>query len=125
MASSMEEALQKVSQLKAKASNALIVRFKDNQYSADQLGHQSSSGPLIEISSDELHDNFISMVSTTPGLPPEMMNRTPVFAKYEGKYVVLLGLGSIMASYRSVKEGQSIKLKGRLLSNPMLKRCIA
>lgn len=125
MAAIMEEAMQKAVQRTSKPSNALIVGFKDNKYLVDQIGHQSSSGPMIEISSDELHENFITMVSFPRELPEELQNRTPIFAKYEGKYVVLLGLGSIMASYRSVKEGQSIKLKGRLLSNPMLKRCIA
>ncbi len=103
----------------------IVVRFKDNQYSADQLSHQSSSGPMIEIGSDELHDNFISMVQTSPGLPPELMNRTPVFAKYEGKYVVLLGASSVIDAHRNAAKGEPYKLKGRLLSNPMLKRCIA
>lgn len=103
----------------------IVVHFKENKYSADQLSHQSSSGPMIEIGSDELHDNFISMVQTTPGLPPELMNRTPVFAKYEGKYVVLLGVSTVLEAHRKAEKGESYQLKGRLLSNPMLKRCLA
>ncbi len=104
---------------------ASTVRFKENQYSAELLSSQSSSGPMIEISSDELHDNFVSMVTATPGLPAELMNRAPVFAKYEGKYVVLLGAGAAIEAYRKAPQGETFKLKGRLLSNPMLKRCIA
>ena len=103
----------------------IIVNFKENRYSADALAHSSGSGPMIEISSDELHDNFISMVRTTPGLPPELMNRVPVFAKYEGKYVVLLGATTVIEAHRKAEKGEPYKLKGRLLSNPMLKRCLA
>ena len=122
----MEAAMQKAT-LKAKPSNSNVsfVRFKDNQYSAEALARQSSSGPMIEIGSDELHDNFISMVTTAPGLSPELMSRAPVFAKYEGKYVVLLGQQTVAAIAAKLGVGESAKLKGRLLSNPMLKRCIA
>ncbi len=102
----------------------VIVGFKENRYSADALAHTSGAGPMIEISSNELHDNFISMVKTVPGLPPELMSRTPVFAKYEGKYVVLLGVSTVLEAHRKAEKGESYQLKGRLLSNPMLKRCL-
>ena len=102
----------------------IVVHFKENKYSADQLSHQSSSGPMIEIDSSELHDNFITMVSLPRDMPEEMQKRTPVFAKYEGKYVVLLGGQSVSVALAKVAVGESIKLKGRLLSNPMLKRCL-
>lgn len=113
------------SQMAPSIDKQIVVRFKDNRYSADQLSHQSSSGPMIEIGSEELHDNFSSMVQISPGLPPELLNRTPIFAKYEGKYVVLLGGGSMIDARRKASNGEPYKLKGRLLSNPMLKRCIA
>ena len=102
----------------------VVINFKDNRYTADQLGHQSSSGPMIEISSDDLHPDFTTNVSFPKDMPEELQKRSPVFAKYEGKYVVLLGLGSVMESCRKAGEGQVIRLKGRLLSNPMLKRCL-
>lgn len=105
-------------------SKQLIVQFKDNRYSAELLNLQSGSGPMIEIDSEELHENFITIVSLSNQSSEEMQKRVPVFAKYEGKYVVLLGLSTVMESCRESGNNSSVKLKGRLLSNPMLKRCI-
>ena len=102
----------------------VVINFKNNRYTVDQLGRQSSSGPMIEISSDDLHPDFITNVSFPKDMPEELQKRSPVFAKYEGKYVVLLGGQSVSVALAKVAVGESIKLKGRLLSNPMLKRCL-
>lgn len=101
------------------------IQFKDNLYSAEAIQTCSKSGPMIEISSDQLHDYFFTLVSLPRDMPDELQKQTPVFAKYEGKYVLLLGLAKVMERYRSAGEGNAIKLKGRLVSNPMLKRCVA
>jgi hypothetical protein len=97
-----------------------LMRFKDNYYAVELLHAQSNIGPKIEVTSDELHDNFITLVVPSRELPEVTLAHEPVFTKYEGKYVVLLGLKAVMAW---AKSGNG-KLKGRLLSSVALKRCL-
>jgi hypothetical protein len=108
----------------ATSAKQTTVRFKDNTYSADILRAQSGSGPVIEINGAELHEKFDTLVSTTVEASEKLNKNTPIFTKYEGKYVVLLGLEIVLANISNA-EGQPVKLKGRLVSSPMLKRCLA
>lgn len=100
-----------------------LMFFKGNHYAVEMLRAQSKGGPLIEISRSELQ-GIAAMPTSSRELPAEVLDLAPVFAKYEGKYVVLLGMKSIVDRLSTVPEEADIKFKGRLLSNPSLKRCI-
>lgn len=96
-----------------------IIIFKGNFYDVPMLLKQT--GPMITVPENELNDVEENAAKASRDLPEDVLNySTPVFAKYEGKYVVLLGA---QALEKAVKEKRTIV--GRFLSNPTLKRAIA
>lgn len=96
-----------------------FVVFKGNYYAIASLRVQS--GPMITIRPEELHED------QSVRIWPEVMNiveldrAAPLFAKYEGKYVVLLGKHHME---RLLAETRPALLEGKLLSNPTLKRAV-
>lgn len=87
------------------------ITFKGNTYSVEALSKQT--GPDIEITEKDLHpDNrLVGTIIIGTG--------KPIFAKYEGKYVVLANKMVIDEAIQNNKP-----LKGKLLSNPVLKRAL-
>lgn len=97
-----------------------LIHFKDRYYAVELLCKQA--GPEIMVKAEELADDIETAATESRQLPQEIYSLKPVFAKYEGKYVVLLGLKSVLDQLR--RDGHNAVIKGRLLSNPVLKRCV-
>jgi hypothetical protein len=93
------------------------VTFKGHLYKLRAMQDNLNSAPKIEIKMSELHPDGENLVLQGNGVPAEA---EPIFAKYEGAYVVLVGTSAVQ---RAKQEG-TLFLRGRLLSNPMLKRCM-
>jgi hypothetical protein len=68
----------------------------------------------------ELNDDVEIAAKESRPLPTELVNAAPIFAKYEGKYVILMGMQAVL---NAVAEQRPIK--GKLLSNPTLKNALA
>lgn len=96
-----------------------VILFKGNRYSTALLSKQA--GPSISIEPHDLHPDaeIVKSWNGTVSSPLEDDMGLPVFAKYEGKYVALLGAGTVAACLKDNKP-----LKGKLLSNPTLKRAL-
>ncbi len=96
-----------------------LITFKGNRYKSGLLSDNAKMNgtPTIEVKTTELHPNFETMVSSIGELP---LGHEPVFAKYEGSYVVLLGKEKVLQG----KQEGKLFIRGKLLSNPMLKRCL-
>lgn len=97
-----------------------LICFKGRYYVVDLLRKQT--GPEIQVKTEELADDIENAAKESRPMSEEIQNLKPVFAKYEGKYVVLLGLKAVLDQLR--KDGHNATIKGRLLSNPVLKRCV-
>lgn len=97
-----------------------LILFKDRFYAVELLRKQA--GPEIQVKVEELAADIENAAKESRPMSEEIQNLKPVFAKYEGHYVVLLGLKTVLAQLRT--DGHNAVIKGRLLSNPVLKRCV-
>lgn len=93
-----------------------FVKFKGNYYSIALLLKQA--GPTIEIESKDLDGNPSAQLwpEVEETVKAEWENMMPIYARYEGKYVLLLG--------KAKKPSASGVVKGKFLSNPTLKRTV-
>lgn len=96
-------------------SRTAHVHFKDNNYDIALLRMQA--GPKIEVGKSELHSTVFAQVRVAELPLADLYSYDPIFAKYEGKYVIVLGHKA--AEDQLTKNG---KMTGKLLSNPTLKR---
>lgn len=104
-----------------------LIGFKDHYYGVDLLRNQT--GPAITFTLDELHEDFMTLAIPSRDLPQDAIDSDPIWNKFEGKYVCLLGLKKAIAQFQAAinhsvdKKGDG-KLSGKLLSNPTLKRAL-
>lgn len=98
-----------------------LIGFKDHYYSVDMVRTQAAlpSTPQIEFDVAELHDSFMTLAVPSRDLPADALEVEPIWNKFEGKYVCILGLKKAIAQFNS-----GGKLAGKLLSNPTLKRAL-
>lgn len=94
---------------------APYITFKGNRYRVAKLLDNAGAAPLIETTIDTLHTDSLLV-----GGKPSVSLTHPVLAKYEGSYVVLLGQELV----EQQKQEGVLFIRGRLLSNPVLKRCL-
>jgi hypothetical protein len=90
------------------------LKFKGNIYGIGKL--QAQAGTKISFERAELHDDFQRLVEITSDIPTVVEEIEPIFAKWEGKYVVLLGLKKALEQFQA-----GGKMSGKLLANPVLK----
>lgn len=115
-----------------------LIAFKDRYYDIGKIRGQLKAAPKIDVEVGELHENYMGLAIPTRELPEDVLNLEPVFTKFEGKYVVLLGKHRVLAKMDAktaevlatkridnsqTEEERKFYLKGTLLSNPTLKKC--
>lgn len=100
-------------------SNRDIVTFKGNHYDLEALLRQAGT-KIDPFAKSELHDNFMTLAVPSREFSEDVLNHEPIFAKYEGKYVVLVGLKKVLAQFHANEP-----ITGKLLPNPVLKYAIA
>lgn len=93
----------------------MTLQFKGNKYDVNKLAKKA--GPIITVKADELHEENDTLVEIKEGQSDLVV---ALFAKYEGKYVLLTGRGAFAGP---LKEG--LPITGKLLSNPVLKTALA
>lgn len=91
-----------------------LILFKGNYYDVAKL--QAQRGPEITVGQHELNDDEVIAAKESRPFPTELINAAPIFAKYEGKYVILLGMQAVLNAV-----SQQLPIKGKLLSSPTLK----
>jgi hypothetical protein len=98
-----------------------FIAFKGHQYNAEAVLAHLAMAPAVEVPQAALsHEaNVEPRDKLTDRVRAKLFYREPVFAKFEGKFVVLLGEHTAAAEL-----AQQGKVKGRLISNPTLKRCL-
>lgn len=97
-----------------------FVLFKGNRYSIKAIKNNLSSAPKIIVKVSELHADHELLRPASGDF--EAGYGEFVVAKYEGKYILLLGRENFEAQ-QILKKGLT-EFQARLLSNPMLKRCL-
>lgn len=101
-----------------KEDNLSVVKFKGNTYSLKKLLKQA--GPQIEFDKDQLHPDYKTLTVCEGEIDWMAHHKgAPIFAKYEGKYVPVLGYLTV---FDLATEGKVIK--GKLLANPVLKNAV-
>lgn len=95
-----------------------MVLFKGNYYTVKGL--RAQRGPIISVEQKDLCTDPKIVAKASRELPEEVDNGHVVFAKYEGKYVVLIGIN---VALRAMVE--DVAVPGKLLSNPTLKNALA
>lgn len=88
------------------------MKLNNAQYDLPTVVTVAATGPTVEIDAAELDmKNF-------PILSRQVSVKLPVFFKYNGKFIVLLGQELAVAALMANKA----KIKGKLVSTPMLKK---
>jgi hypothetical protein len=99
--------------------NRDIVTFKGNHYDLEALLRQPGT-KIDPFNKDELHDNFMTLAVPSREFSDTVKDHAPILAKYEGKYVVLVGLKKVLEQFHANEP-----IVGKLLPNPVLKHAIA
>lgn len=99
--------------------NRDIVTFKGNHYDLEALLRQPGT-KIDPFSKSELHDNFMTLAVPSREFSDTVKDHAPILAKYEGKYVVLVGLKKVLEQFHANEP-----IVGKLLPNPVLKHAIA
>jgi hypothetical protein len=97
--------------------DALRLTFKGNDYNVGKL--LKLAGTSITFKHEDLHEDYLTLAEFKGEMPEDVQNHGPVVAKYEGKFVVLLGIKKIGEQFRAGKG-----FTARLLSNPVLKNAV-
>ena len=88
------------------------MKLNNAQYDLNAVIAVAATGPTVEIDAAELDmENY-------PTLSRPVQTKLPVFFKYNGKFIVLLGQELVVAALMANKA----KIKGKLVSTPMLKK---
>jgi len=88
------------------------MKLNNVEYNQDAVVAVAASGPTVEIDASDLDmENF-------PILSKSVEVKLPVFYKYNGKFIVLLGQELVVNALMAKKT----KVKGKLVSSPMLKK---
>lgn len=97
-----------------------LIAFKDKLFCAKLLSVQAGHAVTIEAEGEyKYHPDFIKISTPTRELAEELHNHDPIFARWEGGYVVVLGHKKALEQFKS-----SGRMKGKFLSNPTLKRAL-
>lgn len=96
-----------------------IITFKGNHYDLELLLKQAGT-KIDPFEKSELHDNFMTLATPSREFSDAVKDHDPIFAKYEGRYVVLVGLKKVLAQFQA-----SEPITGKLLPNPVLKNALA
>lgn len=94
-----------------------LISFKGNRYDISKL--LKLAGTSITFKHEDLHEAYLTLASFEGAMSDDVRDHVPIVAKYEGKFVVLLGIKKIGEQFRAGK-GYS----ARLLSNPVLKNAV-
>lgn len=102
----------------------LVLILNQQEFDLDQAITIAGSGPVIEVTPAELWlDDSKFEVRGAAAATREFVNSgSPVFYEIEGRYAVLRGLASIVAKSSTPGDTSNLKIKGRLLSRPALKK---
>lgn len=88
------------------------MKFNNVEYDAQSVANVGGTGPSVELTLTDIN------LTVQPALKQPMLVKQPLFFKFEGKYVVLLGHEHVQQAIVDKKT----KIKGKLISTPMLKK---
>lgn len=97
-----------------------LIAFKDKLFCVKLLGMQG--GIAIVVTAEgviSMHKDCMTIATPTREFSEDLQNQEPIFARWEGQYVVVLGHRKAQEQFKS-----SGRMKGKLLSNPTLKRAL-
>lgn len=101
-----------------------ILTFNGHDYHVNRVTARAADGPRVEFKIDDLdligaHPVQVRLFGLAPDSSKNFVYEgVPVFYKFEGKYVVLLGSEVVR---QKIEAGQQV-IAGRLISGPSLKR---